>query len=88
MRNPRAKWPQWWQWELEVSSHIENRMEDRTFSEIVLRAMLHDATGYRSDIVEGRWVIETRHGGAPWEVVVEPDSDDKTLVAVTAYPVE
>lgn len=80
--------PEWWEWELEISSHMEKRMEDRTFSEVDLRAMLHDATGHRPDVVDGRWVIETRHAGAPWEVVVEPDPDDKTLVAVTAYPVE
>jgi hypothetical protein len=73
---------------LEISSHIEKRMEDRTFNEVVLRAMLHDATGYRPDVVPGRWVIQTRHEGAAWEVIVEPDGDDKRLVAVTAYPLD
>ncbi|MBI2900249.1 MAG: DUF4258 domain-containing protein [Planctomycetes bacterium] len=81
-------WPEWWLWELEISPHIEKRMHDRGFGEVDLRAMLQDASGYRPDLVEGRWVIETRHAGAPWEVILEPDMDDKRLVAVTAYPVD
>ncbi len=32
-------WPEWWDWELEFSSHIEMRMVDRDFTEIDLRAM-------------------------------------------------
>jgi hypothetical protein len=49
--------------------------------------MMHRASTYKRDIVEGRWVIETRHRGRPRKVIVEPDSDAKLLVVVTAYPV-
>jgi hypothetical protein len=45
------------------------------------------ASGYREDVVEGRWVIETRHRGRPWEGIVEPDRERQLLVVVTAYPV-
>jgi len=62
-------------------------MEDRRFSEIDLRRMLERAVGYREDVVEDRWVIETRHRGRPWEVIVEPDRERLLLVVVTAYPV-
>jgi Domain of unknown function (DUF4258) len=79
------EWPEWWEWELEVSSHVETRMEDRDFTEADLRAMLEGARGYRKDVLEGRWVIETRHGGASWEVVVEPDEFERLLVVITAY---
>jgi hypothetical protein len=31
---------------------------------------------------------ETSYRGHPWEVIVEPDSEDRLLVLVTAYRVE
>ncbi len=49
--------------------------------------MLEHARSYRRDIVEGRWVIESYYEEHIWEVIVEPDSADKLLVVVTAYPV-
>ena len=63
-------------------------MEDRAFNEVDLRRMLEHATGHHSDIVEGRFVIQARHGGQPWEVIVEPDEILQLLVVITAYPVE
>ena len=56
------------------------------FTEIDLRRMLERASGYREDVVEDRWVIETRHRGRAWEVIVEPDEHRRLLVVVTAYP--
>lgn len=82
------EWPEWWAWELEFTPHLEKRMEDREFTEIDLRQMLERARRYRPDVVEGRWVIETRHRRRKWEVVVEPDSEERLQVVVTAYPVE
>ena len=63
-------------------------MLDRGFTEVDLRRMLEHAGGYRADVVEGRWVIETRHSRKNWEVIVEPDGEQKLLVVVTAYPIE
>jgi hypothetical protein len=60
-------------------------MDDRRFSEVDLRRMLERAAGYRSDIVEGRLVVETRHRGRSWEVIIEPDVEKLRLVVVTAY---
>jgi hypothetical protein len=80
-------WPKWWDWELELSPHLLKRMVDRRFTEVELRQMFEKATGYREDIVDGRWVIETKHNRRAWEVIVEPDDDFKVQVAVTAYPV-
>jgi hypothetical protein len=82
------EWPEWWDWELELTPHLEMRMEDRDFTEIDLRQMLERADGYRPDVVEGRWVIKTRHRRANWEIIVEPDFEDELLVVITAYPVE
>ena len=81
------KWPNWWEWELEFTSHLEKRMVQRGFTEIDLREMLDRAQRYRPDILPGRWVIETRHHQRAWEVVVEPDSEEQLLVVVTAYPI-
>lgn len=63
-------------------------MSDREFSEVDLRRMLERATGFRTDIVPGRFVILTRHDARPWHVIVEPDPAVELLVVVTAYRVE
>lgn len=78
-------WPQWWQWELEITPHLEKRMVQRGFTEINLRTMMQRATGYRTGVEPDRWIIETTHRGHVWEVVVEPDYEERRLVVVTAY---
>jgi hypothetical protein len=50
--------------------------------------MLEYASGHRADILEGRYVIDVRHGERPWAVIVEPDEMHRLLVVITAYPVE
>lgn len=44
-------WPEWWNWELEFTPHLEKRMSDREFGEIDLRIMLENASDYTRDIV-------------------------------------
>jgi hypothetical protein len=44
--------------------------------------MLQWADGYRPDVIEGRWVIETQHHRASWEVIVEPDFSGPGVVKV------
>jgi hypothetical protein len=80
-------WPSWWSWPLELTPHLLKRMEDRGFTELDLREMLEKATTMRPDVVAERYVIEARHEGAPWEVIVEPDTADELLVVITAYRV-
>jgi hypothetical protein len=80
--------PDWWEWELEFTPHLEKRMGDRGFTEVDLRSMLEHARGHRPDVVEGRFVVETQHNRRPWEVVVEPDEVEHLLVVVTAYGVD
>ena len=72
---------------MELNPHLLRRMEDRRFSEMDLRRMLERASVYRRDVVEGRWVIETMHGGRAWEVIIEPDEEKQRMVVVTAYGV-
>ena len=79
--------PPWWEWELEVIDHVHKRMERRDFTETDLRRMMEHAKGCHRDIEEGRWVIETRYQGQPWEVIVEPIPERQILVIVTAYDV-
>lgn len=82
------EWPPWWTWDLELSAHLLKRMEERGFTEIDLRRMLEQATGHREDILDGRFVINTRHGGRSWDVIVEPDEIRQLLVVITAYPLD
>ena len=79
------KWPPWWAWELELSPHLWKRMADRGFNEVELREMLERGRAYREDVVEGRWVVTTSHAQETWEVIVEPDREERRLVVVTAY---
>ncbi len=83
-----VEWPVWWSWELELSPHLLKRMTDRGFTEVDLRLMPENATGYHENHEPGRWAIETEHAGRDWEVIVEPLPDEQILVVVTAYPVE
>jgi hypothetical protein len=53
-------------------------MEDRGFNEVDLRRMLQQASSYRPDVVEARWVVETRHAGRRWEAVVRAGFRDET----------
>jgi hypothetical protein len=45
------------------------------------------ATGFEPNVVEGRFMIRSRHGQSPWIVIVEPDAEAKLLVVVTVYEV-
>ena len=81
-------WPDWWSWELELTPHLRKRMLDRSFSEIELRLMLEIATRFHDNHEEGRYLIETTHGGRCWSVIVEPSATDQTLIVVTAYPID
>lgn len=78
-------WPEWWDWELAFTGHVELRMEQRDVTEVELRSMLQRASSYSPSVVEGRFMIETTHRGRPWIVVVEPDPDERLLVIVTVY---
>jgi hypothetical protein len=81
-----TSWPDWWDWELEMTPHLEQRMEERDFTEIDVREMLEVATSFVADVVPGRFLIESLRRGRRWQVIVEPDLDETLLVVVTAYP--
>ena len=49
--------------------------------------MIDRARALRGAGVSERWIAETSHNSAPWEIIVEPDSIDRLLVVITAYPV-
>jgi len=79
------EWPGWGDWELELSSHLLKRMAERDFNEVDLRQMLQDASGYRPDVEEGRWMILSKHRRRLWKIIVEPDFEREVLVVVTAF---
>lgn len=56
-------------------------------TEVDVRAMLARATVFNRNVVEGRFIIRTRHKQQAWNVIVEPDDDLKELVVVTVYEV-
>lgn len=64
--------PEWWDWELDLTPHVEKRMEDRGFTEVDLRDMLERAAAFRPDVVEGRFVLETRFHGRKWRWLSSP----------------
>jgi len=81
-------WPEWWEWELDLSvHHLHRRMRRRSFNEVELRDMMHRATGFRPSHETGRWLIDTTFEGADWRVVVEPEERRKRLVVITAFEV-
>ena len=81
-------YPDWWDWELEFTPHIRKRMAQRGFNEIAVREMWDRCRRVRPDVEDGRWVLETTHERSPWEIVVEPDPETRTVVVITAYPAE
>ena len=85
MTMPLDKFPGWWDWELDFSSELPDRMRERWFNEADLRQMLHDATEWSPDLEEGRFVVRSRWEGRNWEIIVEPDPEDRRLVIITAF---
>lgn len=85
-RDPRTDPPEWWEWPLAFTPHLEARMEEREFSEVELRTMLLNASRVASARRPGRFVAAMRHRGVPWSVVLEPDESERLLYVVTAFP--
>ena len=81
-------WPEWWNWELEITPHVEKRMVQRSFSEVELREMLYRAKALRLDKEVGRYVVVATLNATNWEIILEPDFDEKSIVIVTAYPIK
>ncbi len=77
--------PDWWNFELELSPHVDERMIDRGFAEVDLRLMFEATAAIRRGVAKGRWILEIAHDGDAWEVVVEPDEHDHVIVVITAY---
>ena len=83
-----AAWPEWWQWELELTPHLERRMAERGIDELTLRAILQTAKGWHPVELPGRYAIVAMHKRSDWRIIVEPDPSERVLVVVTAYRVE
>ena len=81
----RRSRPFWWEWDLELSEHVLDRMKDRGFTALDLRGMLGRATSISHDIVPGRWVARTRLRRKPWELIIAPVHDERILLVITAY---
>ncbi|HUT56744.1 MAG TPA: DUF4258 domain-containing protein [Phycisphaerae bacterium] len=82
------RFPDWIDWELELSPHVLRRMAQRRFGETDLRGMLTRPAACAEDVEQGRWILSANWEGESWEVVVEPDPAIQRLVVVTAYRVE
>jgi hypothetical protein len=61
-------------------------MEERGISDVDLRTMLQNVSSLSPGRRPGRWQAATRHAGAPWVVVLEPDLQEHLLFVVTVYP--
>ncbi len=85
MIDASREWPEWWEWELELTPHLLKRMSDRQFNESDLRTMLAEASDYEPE-PDARFLVHTRHEERDWAVIVEPDETDRVLLVITAYP--
>ena len=56
-----AKWPNWWEWELEFSPHLLKRMLDRGLSDVDVRLMIEGTIGLRQAERAERWVVTATH---------------------------
>jgi hypothetical protein len=63
-------------------------MEERGSNQLALRWMLHHCTRCRRSRTAGRFIVEAKHGGIAWEIVLEPDHDRECVVVVTMYTAE
>lgn len=83
-------WPAWWDWDLELTPHVEKRMEQRGLSEVGLRTLFQQAQpdDLKPDVVEDRWLVTASLDRERWAIIVEPDHGDSVLVVVTVYKVE
>ncbi|MBC8554485.1 MAG: DUF4258 domain-containing protein [Candidatus Brocadiales bacterium] len=79
--------PKWWDWELEITPHVEKRMIQRSFTEIELREMFDRATSLQPGKEIGRYVAVSTLGTDNWEIILEPDFEEKLIVVITAYPI-
>jgi hypothetical protein len=84
---PMSNWPDWWSWEIELSTHLKKRMLDRKFNETDIRVMLDDAESLSLSREPGRWIATTHLDARIWKIVVEPVASKRILVVVTAYRV-
>ena len=80
-------WPEWWEWELSLTERVQERMLDRDFTEVELRELLQRATDLQSARQEGRWYVLAQEPRGQWKIVLEPETESKLLVVVTAYMV-
>jgi hypothetical protein len=79
--------PDWWNWEIELTAHLQKRMEERGLSEEELRYMLETVKELTRDRDPGRWIAEGTTGNQKWRIILEPDEDDSVIVVITAYPI-
>lgn len=84
LQNP----PDWWDYDLELSPHLLDRMIDRGFSEVDLRIMIENCDTIEAASRSDRWILGTMHSGDRWVVIVEPDTHDQVTVVITAYRVD
>jgi hypothetical protein len=85
---PLRKRPHWWEWELELTGHVEERMVERGANPLALRWMLLHCTACRRSRERGRFVAQANYRGVAWEIVLEPDYDRECVVVVTMYTPE
>lgn len=88
----RREWPEWWDWELELSPHFRKRMVDRRITEVDLRRMLEDAQDVRPDVAHRAAGSLNRDfvaviGRSSWSRTPRPSfSSSSPLIPSTADP--
>jgi hypothetical protein len=81
-------WPDWWDWNFEISGYAAKRMRQRDVYEAEVRAMLVDATAIKPAKDPGGRVVTTSKDESEWKIVLEPDESRSIIEVVTVYKVE
>lgn len=78
--------PGWWDWEIELTAHSEERLAERGLSEIDLRTILDKSPkSIESDPEPGRYRVFTSYRRQSWIVIVEPDGEVEALVIISVF---
>jgi hypothetical protein len=78
--------PEWWEWEIELTAHSEERLVERGLTEVELRTMLSkEPWSIDPDPEPGRYRVLTSHRRLSWIIVVEPELESEILVIISVF---
>jgi hypothetical protein len=78
--------PEWWTWDIELTAHSEERLQERGLTEIEIRTILDKPPrSVEPDPEPGRYRVLTAHRRQLWMVIVEPDVEVRAVVIISVF---